>query len=163
MVMKKTDHIGRLFSARSLFEKYLMRYIKSKNQCEAIVNKTSALVNTFIGSEADEVPVKIKMIIQENINEALMKVQEVGKNFNFMGLASLEIQPEFPGNYSWFSYQRGEQLIDRNPFRMHLVLKETEIVNIKVEEIRAAAMLSEKFGVVVKKEEIDKTHATKTC
>ena len=37
--MKKTDHIGRLFSARSLFEKYPMRYIKSRNQFEAIVNK----------------------------------------------------------------------------------------------------------------------------
>ena len=161
--IKKTDRIGRLFCARNLFEKYLMRYIKSRNQFEAIVNKTSALVNSFIGSEADEVTVKIKMIIQENINEAQMKVQEVGKNFNFIGMASLESQPEFPGNYSWFSYQRGEQLIERKPFHMHLVLKEAEDVYIKVEEMRAAAILSEKFGVVVKKEEIDKNHATKTC
>ena len=71
-----------------MLEKYLMRYIKSRNEFEAIINKTSALVNTFIGSETDEVPVKIKMTIQENISEFKKKVQEVEKYFN------LEMQPE---------------------------------------------------------------------
>ena len=80
-----------------------------------------------------------------------------------MGMWSLEMQPEFPGNYSLFKYQRGEKLVERKCFHMLLVLKEAEDVYIKVEEMRAAAILSEKFGVVVKKEEIDKTHATKTC
>ena len=43
-----------------------------------------------------------------------------------MGMASLESQPEFAGNYSWFSYQGGEQLIERKPFHMNL-LKKKEI------------------------------------
>ena len=86
--MRKADHIVRLFKDRMMFEKYLMRYIKTRNEFEAIINKTSALVNTFIGSETDEVPVKIKMTIQENISEFKKKVQEVEKYFN------LEMQPE---------------------------------------------------------------------
>ena len=112
-------------------------------------------MNTFIGSESDEVPVKIKMIIQENINDSQKKVQEVGKYFNLMGMWSLEMQPEFPGNYSWFNYQRGEKLVERKPFYMLLLLQEAEDVYIKVEEMRTAADLSEKFGVVMVKEEID--------
>ena len=137
-----------------MFETYLTRYIKSRNEFEAIINKTTALVNTFIGSEADDVPVKIKMTIQENINESQKKVQQVGKYFNLMGMWSLEMQPEFPGNYSWFNYQRGEKLVERKPFHMLLVLQEAEDVYIKVEEMRTASVLSKKFGVVVAKEEL---------
>ena len=86
--LKKADHVMRLFRGRMMFETYLTRYIKSRNEFETIINKTTALVNTFIGSEADDVPVKIKMTIQENISEFKKKVQEVEKYFN------LEMQPE---------------------------------------------------------------------
>ena len=85
-------------------------------------------MNNIIGSEADDVTVKIKMTIQENINESQKKVQQVGKYFNLRGMLSLEMQPEFSGNYSWFNYQRGDKLVERKPFHMLLVLQEAEDV-----------------------------------
>ena len=88
---------------------------------------------------------KIKDLLESGLSYGL----KVGKYFNKMTQYCLSMVPEIPGNYNWYSFRRGQEILTRKPWHQYVDIREAQALDIKgkVKELREAGLKAAVIGV----------------
>ena len=149
------QHIFRLSEVKESFEKQLICYIETREIFEDHVDQVKSLVNTMIGSDPTEVPIKIKTKIKELFEEGLKWALKVARTYNLLSNWGMKMIPHMQGNYSWYSFKQGETIVPREPWHQYVDIKEAEDIFRQFDKLKEAGHLSEKLGVIQDAGEID--------
>ena len=90
--------------------------------------------------ELDDVKPKVKEKIKNLLESGLSYALKVGKYFNKMTQYSLNMIPEIPGNYNWYSFRRGPEILARKPLHQYVDITEAQDIYIKAAKLRKASL-----------------------
>ena len=60
---------------------------------------------------------------------------------------SLNMIPEIPGNYNWYSFRRGQEILARKPWHQYVDIKEAQDIYGKVGLLKEASLTAAAIGV----------------
>ena len=155
----KIETICLLAEARTEFEKHLVSYIETRiafeEKLDQIVNTLNLL--TLLEYKPEDVDPKVKGKLKDLLESGMSFALQVGKYFNIMTNHSLTIVPDIPGNYNWFNFRRGKEVIRRYPWHQYVDIREAQDISVKVNQLREADIKDAEIGVEINVADLDET------
>ena len=147
--VKQIKTLLSLFESREQFEKRLKSYLEARILFEENVDKAGNIVDMLNLQEVpeNEVKPKLKTTTVHCLTEAQKGALKVGETFNLLANYSLNMQPEHPGFYDWFSYKRpGDQRI---PWHQRVEMQEAVDIHSKIKQLLSIGKQAVPFGMDV--------------